>query len=162
MLGYCLACHGQVLAQLAEGLPIVVVQLIEQLSPARIGQRFKDFIHCLGLCNQMVACQPTWQTQVVSGVRVCPRRIELIVPLAPAGAAAEPEAGSFFVRPTELLPFQIKCARAEIDDAVVRAQDFGAEQAGDGRRSVQETAVNQTFQIDHPDVLAQNIDRTDR
>ena len=70
--------------------------------------------------------------------------------------------GSFFVRPTELLPLQIKCARAEIDDAVVRAQDFGAEQAGDGRRSVQKTAVNQTFQIDHADVLAQNIDRTDR
>src|SRR3989442_15764823 len=63
--------------------------------------------------------------------------------------------GSFFVRPTELLPLQIKCARAEIDDAVVRAQDFGAEQAGDGRGSLQESAVNQTFEIDHADVLAQ-------
>jgi hypothetical protein len=46
MLGHGLACHGQMLAQFAEGLPIAVVQPIEQLSPARIGEGFKDFIHC--------------------------------------------------------------------------------------------------------------------
>jgi len=32
-------------AELAQGLPAVLMQLIEQLSPVRIGQRFKDFIH---------------------------------------------------------------------------------------------------------------------
>ena len=57
MLGHGLARHGEVLAQFAEGLPIAVVQPIEQLSPAWIGQGFKDFVHYRGLCNQMVACQ---------------------------------------------------------------------------------------------------------
>ena len=47
VFGHGLARHGEVLAQFAEGLPIAVVQSIEQLSPARIGQRFKNFIHCL-------------------------------------------------------------------------------------------------------------------
>ncbi len=60
MLGHGLARHGEVLAQFAKGLPVAVVQPIEQLSPARIGQGFKDFVHCLGLCNQMVACQAAW------------------------------------------------------------------------------------------------------
>ncbi len=57
MLGHGLARHREVLAQFAEDLPIVVMQLIEQLPPIRISEGFKDFVHCLGLCNQMVACQ---------------------------------------------------------------------------------------------------------
>ncbi len=58
MLGHCLPRHVEQLTQLAERLPIVLVQFVEQFSTARIGQRFEHFIHDrLTICNLMVACQ---------------------------------------------------------------------------------------------------------
>jgi hypothetical protein len=45
MLGHCLPRHVEQLTQLAERLPIVLVQFVEQFSTARIGQRLEHFIH---------------------------------------------------------------------------------------------------------------------
>src|ERR1044072_376131 len=45
MLGHRLPRHLQVVAQLAQRLPILLVQFIEQFSATRRGERFKDCIH---------------------------------------------------------------------------------------------------------------------
>ena len=45
MLGHRLAGHVQVLAKFTQSLAIILVQLVEQLSPAAIGQGFENFIH---------------------------------------------------------------------------------------------------------------------
>jgi len=44
----------------------------------------------------------------------------------------------------------------------MESQDFGAEQADNRRRGIEEPAVNQTFEIDYPDVFALEIHRSDR
>ncbi len=45
VLGDCLTCHVEELAELTESLPIVLVQRIEKLAATRIGQRFEHVIH---------------------------------------------------------------------------------------------------------------------
>ena len=45
MLRYCLACHGEMLAKFTQRLPVSLMQLIEQLAAARIGQCFENGIH---------------------------------------------------------------------------------------------------------------------
>src|SRR2546425_1236686 len=45
MLGHRLPGHVEVFTQFAERLPVVVVQLVEQLSPAFVRQGFKNCIH---------------------------------------------------------------------------------------------------------------------
>src|SRR4030095_6173483 len=66
MLGHRLPCHVQVFAQFAQRLPILLAQLVEQLSATGVGQRFKDCIHQAALCNQMVACQAARVRETIS------------------------------------------------------------------------------------------------
>lgn len=109
MLGHGLACHDQMLAQFAEGLPIAVVQLIEQLSPARVGQRSKDFIHRRPKFMQPYGCMSS---------AACHMQLTHSTRCARSGRLK--------------LPFQIKRPRSKIDDAVMLTQDFRAEQPGNG------------------------------
>src|SRR5438067_12101646 len=48
VLGDGLPGHGQVLTELAEGLPIARAQSIEEQPPARVGERFEDEVHLAG------------------------------------------------------------------------------------------------------------------
>ena len=50
-----LACHLEVLAEFTQSLAIVIVQLVEQLSSAWIGEGLKDFIHST-LLMQLNSC----------------------------------------------------------------------------------------------------------
>ena len=61
------------------------------------------------------------------------------------------------LRPAHLL-FQIKRARAEIDDAMVPFENFGAQQPGHRRRTFQQPAVNHSLQIDYAHLSANDID----
>jgi hypothetical protein len=45
MFGDGLACYGEVLGEFAQGLAIVHVKLVEQLSPVGVSQGFKNLIH---------------------------------------------------------------------------------------------------------------------
>jgi len=58
VLGHGLARHVEVLAEGGEGLAVVLVQQIEQLATAGIGQGFENGVHDIGkIGNQKVACQ---------------------------------------------------------------------------------------------------------
>jgi hypothetical protein len=56
MFGYCLACHFEVPAKLAQGLPVFLKQFVEQLASARVGQSFEDFIHDTAENMQLFSC----------------------------------------------------------------------------------------------------------
>jgi hypothetical protein len=45
VLGDALPAHGEAFTQLAQGLPVALVQLIKQLAATVIRQGFKDCIH---------------------------------------------------------------------------------------------------------------------
>jgi hypothetical protein len=45
MLGHGLPRHIKMLAEIAQGLPVVLVEFIEQSAPAGISERLEDFIH---------------------------------------------------------------------------------------------------------------------
>jgi hypothetical protein len=56
----CLPRHIEVLAQFAKGLPVALMQQIQQPPPAGIGQRFENLIHViheLTICKYLLACQ---------------------------------------------------------------------------------------------------------
>ena len=55
MFGDALASHNEMAAKLIESLSVGSVELIQQGAPTRIGESFKDIIHCRNICNQMVA-----------------------------------------------------------------------------------------------------------
>ena len=58
VLGHGLPGHVEVLAEGGEGLAVVLVQQIEQLAAAGIGQSFENVVHDgRKIGNQMVACQ---------------------------------------------------------------------------------------------------------
>ena len=58
MLGHGLAGHVEVRAEAGQRLPAALVEQVEQLATAGIGERFENFIHDVGnIGNQMVACQ---------------------------------------------------------------------------------------------------------
>ena len=44
---------------------------------------------------------------------------------------------------------------------MMAAQNFGAEQAGDGRRGIEQPAVDQAFKVDDADVFSFEVDRAD-
>ena len=51
MFSHGLAGHIEVLAELAQGLAVVHMELVKQRPPGRIGQSFKDIIHVSMICN---------------------------------------------------------------------------------------------------------------
>lgn len=58
VLGHGLAGHVEVLAEGGEGLAVVLMQQVQQLAAAGIGQGFENGIHDMGkIGNHMVACQ---------------------------------------------------------------------------------------------------------
>src|SRR5436305_5511463 len=57
---------------------------------------------------------------------------------------------------------QIKRARSEIDDPVMGPKNLGAEQPRHRLGTLEQIAVNETFQIDHADIFAHDVHRPDR
>ena len=58
MLGHCLPCHVEVLAQFAQRPPVALEQFVEQFSATWVSQRFEHRIHdTRTICNHLVACQ---------------------------------------------------------------------------------------------------------
>ncbi len=58
VLGDGLTAHVEVLAEGGEGLAVVLMQQVEQLAAAGIGQGFEHVVHDVAtIGNQMVACQ---------------------------------------------------------------------------------------------------------
>lgn len=58
VLGHGLTGHVEVLAEGGEGLAVVLMQQVEQLAAAGIGQGFENGVHdMVTIGNQMVACQ---------------------------------------------------------------------------------------------------------
>ena len=147
MFRHRLPRHIEVLAEGIEGLAVVLMKLVEQGPAARISQCFEDIVHGPQSCNQMVACQPRLPWKLESGPWLL-------------GAGSAPTVRSP-TAPRGRLPLQIKRACSEIDDAVMRPQDLRAEQPGHWRGSREQAILNQTFQINHANVLAQDIDRAD-
>jgi hypothetical protein len=60
MLGHGLPCHVQVLAKLSYGLTAVPMQLIEQFSAARIGERFEHFVYRAGYSLRLIRNLTFW------------------------------------------------------------------------------------------------------
>jgi len=58
VLGHRLAGHVEVRAERGQRLPAALVEQVEQLAAAGIGQGFEHIVHDAGnIGNQMVACQ---------------------------------------------------------------------------------------------------------
>ena len=60
VLGHGLPRHVYMSTEFAKGLAVVLVQPVQQLSAAGVGESFEHFVHVRGhaiLCNHLVACQ---------------------------------------------------------------------------------------------------------
>jgi hypothetical protein len=60
VLGHGLPRHVQMFAKLAKGLPVVLVQPVQQQPAAGVGESLEHFVRIGGhvlLCNHRVACQ---------------------------------------------------------------------------------------------------------
>jgi hypothetical protein len=60
VLGRGLPSHVEARAQLAEGLPGLLSEQVEQVAPRRIGESLEDRVHTATLCRYLPACQ--WHT----------------------------------------------------------------------------------------------------
>ncbi len=144
MFRHRLPRHVEVLAESIEGLAVVLMKLVEQGPAARISQSFEDIVHGPNHATKWLHVNRGYLGSsspcLAFGARPARRRS----PTAPRG-----------------LPLQIKRACSEIDNAVMRPQDLRAEQPGHWRGSLKQAIPNQTFQINHANVLAQDIDRAD-
>src|SRR4051794_11554876 len=49
--------HVEALLELAQGLTVFAVELVEQAPPGRIGQRLEHLVHASKIGDQMVTCQ---------------------------------------------------------------------------------------------------------
>jgi hypothetical protein len=125
--------HIEMSTKVAQGLTILLIELVEQQPPAFVRQGFKDQFHQHQLCNQKVAYQA--KSRFPNS------------PLSPATARLT------------LAP-QIQSPRPEIDDTVVAPQNLRTQKAGNRPITPQEIAVNQAFQIDYADIFTNNIHRS--
>ena len=139
MFSNALSCHAEMPAKLIQGLAVVEVELVEEGASVWVGQSFKDTVHIgMTLCNQMVAYLSS------------PRNVASILSVntGPVDALARSV-------------FQIKRAGPEVDDPVVAPKNLGPEQSRHGLGTSEQIAMNQTLQIDHANVLTNDIHRAD-
>jgi hypothetical protein len=138
MFGNALSCHAEMPAKLIQSLAVVEMELVEEGASAWVGQSFKDIVHWEVFMqpNGCIFIQPSQ------------RCLYLVREPGPVDALARSV-------------FQIKRAGPEVDDPVMAPKNLGPEQSRDGLGTSEQIAMNETLEIDHANILTNDIHRAD-
>src|SRR5947209_4145012 len=137
MFGNSLAGHAEMPAKLIQSLAIVLVELVEESAPVWVGQRFKNIVHV----------EARYATKWLH--------------ISPAFATPCSQINPALIQRLPESVLQIKRAGPEIDDPVMGPKNLRPEESRHGLGTSEQTAMNETFQIDHAHLFAKLVHRTD-